>query len=119
LFGRREWEVAPGQLAKVARILLQLEMEYFEETGKRIIVTDDDHPQGALARIDSKSGIIIIFSGERYGTAARVEELFHYRQLKARGLLGMTEEEIGSEVIDEMEVEVETMLRNAGFQPRR
>jgi hypothetical protein len=120
LFGLREWEVAPGQQAKAAKTLQQLEADYVKGTkGRRPIVVDADHPQGALGYIDPRDGQIYIYSGERFGSAARAEELFHYQQLKARGLLGKTEAEIGPKVIQEMEVEVEAMLRNAGFQPKR
>jgi hypothetical protein len=45
--------------------------------------------------------------------------LFHYQQLKARGLLGKTEAEIGPNLIQEIEQEVEGLLLNAGFQPKR
>jgi hypothetical protein len=119
LFGLREWEVAPGQQAKAAKTLQQLEADYFKATGRRPVVLDADHPQGALGYIDPKTGHIELYSGERFGSAARAEELFHYQQLKARGLLGKTEAEIGPKVIQEMEQEVEQLLRNAGFQPKR
>jgi hypothetical protein len=103
----------------VTKSLQQLEAEYLADTGMRPVVVAADHPQGALGYINPKTGRIEIYSGERFGSAARAEELFHYQQLKARGLLGKTEAEIGPKVIQEMEVEVEGMLRNAGFQPRR
>jgi hypothetical protein len=45
--------------------------------------------------------------------------LFHYQQLKERGLLGKTEAEIGPNVIRDIEQEVEGLLRTAGFQPKR
>jgi hypothetical protein len=119
LFGLREWEVAPGQQAKAAKTLQQLEADYFKATGRRPVVLDADHPQGALGYIDPKTGYIELYSGERFGSAARAEELFHYQQLKARGLLGKTEAEIGPKVIQEMEQEVEQLLRSGGFQPKR
>jgi hypothetical protein len=119
VLGLREWEVAPGQEAKATKTIAQLETNYFKDTGRRPIVLEDDHPQGALGSIVPKTGQIELYSGERYGSAPRAEELFHYQQLKDRGLLGKTEAEIGPKVIQEMEQEVETLLRNAGFQPKR
>lgn len=83
------------------------------------MVFDVDHPEGALGRIYPETSSIELYSGERFGSAARAEELFHYQQLEARGLLGMTEAEIGAQVIREIEAEVEDLLRDAGFRPRR
>jgi hypothetical protein len=119
LFGLHEWEVAPGQQARVTKTIHELEAEYLADTGRRPVVVAADHPEGALGHINPKNGRIEIYSGERFGPAARAEELFHYQQLKARGLLGKSETEIGQKVIQEMEEEVERMLRNAGFQLRR
>ena len=93
--------------------------EYFAVTGRRPVVLEVDHSQGALGYFNPKDSRIEIYSGERFGPAARAEELLHWRQLRDRGLLGMTEDEIGPKVIHEIEQEVEIMLRNAGFRPRR
>jgi hypothetical protein len=119
LFGLREWEVNPGQEATAARTVQQLESEYFRVTGRRPIVFDADHPMGALGSIYPDSGRIELYSGERFGPGARAEELFHWTQLGHKGLLGKTEAEIGPTVIQEIEQEVEQLLRIAGFQPKR
>lgn len=119
LFGAREWEAVPGQEAKVAYTLRQLEADYFKTTGMRPVVLDADHPRGALGYINPKNQRIELYSGERFGPAARAEELLHWKQLRDRGLLGKTEAEIASKVIQEMEQEVEQLLRDAGFQPKR
>jgi hypothetical protein len=119
LFGLREWEVAPGRQAKVAKTVQQLEADYIRATGTRPVVLDADHPQGALGFINPENGRIELYSGERFGPAARAEELFHWQQLSHRGLLGKTEADIGPNVIQEIEREVEGLLRNAVFQPKR
>lgn len=119
MFGLREWEVAPGQQAKAAKTLQQLEADYFKATAKRPVVLDRDHPQGALGHIDPQTGNIELYSGERFGPGARGAELLHWKQLRDRGLLGKTEAELGAKVIQEIEQEVEQLLRDAGFQPKR
>jgi len=115
----REWEVAPGRQGKGAKTLQQLEADYLKGTGRRPAVLDADHPLAALGHIDPKTGRIELYSGERFGAGARAEELFHYQQLKLRGLLGKTEAEIGSKVIQEIEQEVEGLLCRAGFRAKR
>lgn len=115
----REWEIVPEQEARATQTIQQLEADYFRDTGRQPVVLDADHSQGALGQIDPKTGRIELYSGERFGFAPRAEELFHWQQLRDRGLLGKTEAEIGSKVIQEIEQEVEVLLRNAGFQPRR
>jgi hypothetical protein len=119
LFGPRKWEVAPGQQARAAKTGQQLEADYFKAIGRRPLVLDDDHPQGALGSIYPKTGQIELYSGERFGSGRRAEERFHFQQLQARGLLGKTEAEIGQTIIQEIGQEVERLLRSAGFQPKR
>lgn len=108
----------PGQ-GRVARIIGELEDEYFRAIGQRPLVVDWDHPRGILGRINPKNGRIVLYSGERFGPGARAEELLHYQQLKALDLLDKTEDEIGPEMIGDLEKEVENLLRKAGFRPKR
>ena len=119
IFGFCEWEVIPGREAAAAESIRDLEAIYFADTRRRPLVLTEDHLAGALGYINPLNARIELYSGERYGPAARAEELLHYKQLKDRGLLGKTEAEIGIRVIAELEIEVETLLRQAGFRPRR
>jgi len=60
------------------------------------MVAGFEAPFDTLGYINPENGYIELYSGERFGSAARAEELFHFRQLKARGLLGTAEENIPS-----------------------
>lgn len=46
---------------------------------------------------------------------AKAEELLHYFNYRGRGLLGLTTNEIGDEIIYQMEVLVERCLEKCGF----
>ena len=116
LFGRREWVVVAGQEARVQALIARIETQYARETGRRIIVVAEHGPGGALAEISTRNGQIIIYSGERYGQAARLEELLHYLQLQQRGWLGR---ELTRAEANLLEREVEQLLREAGLRPRR
>lgn len=111
--------IIPGQEVRLAKKLNALEKQYTKFSDRKPIVLQDDHVQGALGQFDPKTGQVYIFSGERYGSAARAEEMLHYFQYRKRGLIGKSESEIGDKVIFEVEKEVEEMLAKMGYRPRR
>ena len=118
LFGLREWEVAPGSKPRLPRPSSSWRLNTSRTHGERPIVLMLTIRKAPLATSTPRRPNRL-YSSERFGSAARAEELFHYRQLKARGLFGKTEDKIALDVNQEMETEVEGMLRNAGFQPKR
>jgi RHS repeat-associated protein len=91
----------------------QLLKEY-EKTGKQIEYVESwQIPGGGRGIMRPKTEKIYVELEATQGTIA--EELYHYQQLKARGLLGKTEEEIGQKIIDEIEREAEKVLRCKGY----
>jgi hypothetical protein len=123
--GKDEFEVAPGHQEAALDWVLQMERAYHKD-GLAIIEYPgpaSDHgfrfDRSVGGFLDPFIGQIHLFYCEEQNLAWKAEELAHYFQYKAQGLIGKTEEQIGAAAIDANESEIMQILQANGFRRQR
>lgn len=119
ILGFDEWIPDPRNVAKAQQTVAKLDRKYQQLTGQTVEVVAEPEPSGscALGEFFPESGRIVLYEGANHplSLGAKAEELLHYFNYRARGLLGLTAEEIGDDEIKRMEVLVERCIEKCGF----
>lgn len=114
-----EWIPDPSNTTKAYRTVVKLERKYQLLTGQVVEILPGPEPSGsgALGEFFPESGRTVLYEAgkHQFSLGAEAEELLHYFNYRARGLLGLTAQEIGNETIKAMEVLVERSLQKCGF----
>lgn len=119
ILGFDEWIPDPMNVAKAQHVVAQLERKYQQLTRQTVEVVECSEPlgSGALGEFVPESGRIVLYEGANHelSLGAKAEELLHYFNYRGRGLLGLTTNEIGDDLVYQMEVLVERCIEKCGF----